>query len=90
MDRELDHRVAEKLKIAKVKVQNGELRGDPPHLPDFSTNFNVAITLWQDGWILGRHFGGKKWGIHNTITGDDHEAPTPAEAIVKAFLGQEG
>lgn len=92
MTRELDRRVAEKLGWKQIETHGGSatlwgvfppLRGWSP-LPEWSTDMNAAMELWQRQWVLQI----LPWGIRPIWKCAQSEAPTPTEAICLAFLGE--
>ena len=92
-NREIDKMVAEKLgwtNVELTRLSDDMLTGIPPTeaylkvIPNFSTDMNEAMKLWQDGWSLMRSDCRDEWLIWN---GQWIEAPTAALAIALAYLG---
>ncbi len=101
-NRDLDRRVAEKLGWTNIRpytyAGTGEsiLIGSPPdntqdcQLSDWSTDMNAAMELWEAGWLLTECETGT-WHVDMYYDPETRlsTAPTPAEAIVRAFLQEE-
>ncbi len=98
MNRDLARRVAEKLGWTELErfghPEIGRLQGKDPAgghrtLPQWPTDMNAAMKLWRlcKGWLMSKHPEREEWRVITSF--GDFTAPTPAEAICLAFLGEQ-